>query len=214
MIDDLDDEVKTYLSAVGAVAIYVATVEGMPVRIGFSHDPRKTRTFLGQRWPRVAIAWLAWIDENAPGAPELCATIVEQQSTIAGIRQPLSVVLTKIEALAYLHKVTLTPNARAIERARACSERLDRALMTLQANGQLGAFNHAYRVYREGQRARGESAMPYWAVRQDLRRVVIRYLAAHSEVDPSVLLDEIRERFPWFHSNRPLVSPYRKYQGT
>jgi hypothetical protein len=209
MIDEFDDDVRTYLSAVGALAVYVAEQDSIPVRVGFCHDPQKVLTYSARKWPRVRFGWMAWFEDQQPAAASFVAEIQENaKELIFGRREDnvttprrLPWVIAHIENLAKMEMVTLTPHASAVERARAYARRLDAALSGLQQTGEFASFNRAYRIYRERQRMRGESAMPYWAAKEDLRRVIIRWLVHHQRIDPAALLVEIRQRFPWFKAH-------------
>lgn len=210
MIDEFDDDVRTYLSAVGALAVYVAEQDSIPVRVGFCHDPVKVLTYMARKWPRTRFGWIAWFEDQQPAAASFVAEIQENaKELIFGRREDnvmtprrLPWVVAHIENLAKMEGVTLTPHAIAVNRAKLCARRLADALNALQEQGHFSAFNHAYRIYRERQRMRGELAMPYWAAKEDLRRIIIRWLVHHQYIDPAALLSEIRERFPWFREDQ------------
>jgi hypothetical protein len=207
MIADLDDDVIRYLSAVEAIAIYIATADGVPVRIGFAHDPRKTLAFLNRRWPLVRIAWLAWFDDSKDEASSFINDITEARDIVAEYGT-LPLLIARLESLARAEGLTLTPHARAIARASAASERLDQALATLKAQGELAAFNRAYRTYRQQRQSDGESALPFWAAQQGLRRLIIRHLANNDNFFVPLILSDIRQQFPWFRlHHRTATSP-------
>jgi hypothetical protein len=206
MIDEIDDDARTYLSAVGALAVYIATQDGTVVRVGFCRDPRKALAYLARAWPRAGFAWAAWFEDSKRGAANFVAEIGAHASDlIVGRRddhvkttRPLPFVIAHVETIAIRYGITLTPHASAIQRAKIYAKRLDVALNDLQRFGHFGAFNHAYRVYREQRRLAGESAAPYWAVREQMRQIIIRWLVTHARLDQNALLEEIRQRFPWF----------------
>jgi hypothetical protein len=203
MIDDLDNDVCRYLSAVEAIAIYIATVDGVPVRVGFAHDPRKTKVLLVLRWPRLTISWLAWFDDSKDEASRFIDDITDNIDDMLiehGIARPLAGVIARIERLARIEGLTLTPHRRAVERAKASSVKLDEALAKLKSSGELSAFNHAYRAYRQERVANGESAMPYWAAQQALRRLIIQHLVRHKNFFARQMLSDIRQHFPWFRA--------------
>jgi hypothetical protein len=207
MLADLDDDVIRYLSAVEAIAIYIATVDGVPVRIGFAHDPRKALAFLNRRWPAVTISWLTWFDDSKDEASSFITEISDNVNDLITRDRTLQSVAAHIESLAGAEGVTLTPHGRAVARAHAASERLDQALAWLKTTGELAAFNRAYRIHRQERHANGESAMPFWAVQQGLRRLIIRYLAAHDNFLIKPILIDIRQQFPWFRSHRDAATP-------
>jgi hypothetical protein len=204
MINNLDDDVIRYLSAVEAIAIYIATVDGVPVRIGFAHDPRKTLTFLQRRWPSLTISWLAWFDDSKDEASSFITEISENASELLtrdGSARTLVGVVAHIESLANCEGLTLTPHGRAVERAKASSVRLDAALEALKASGELKSFNYAYRTYRQQRNANGESAMPFWAAQQALRRLIIQHLVRHDRFFVPAMLTDIHQAFPWFRAH-------------
>jgi hypothetical protein len=201
MIADLDDDVVNYLAAVEAIAVYIATVDSVPVRIGFAHDPRKALVFLNRRWPAVTISWLAWFDDSKDEASSFITEISDNVNDLITRDRTLQSVAAHIESLACAEGVTLTPHGRAVARAHAASERLERALAAFKARGELAAFNRSYRIHRQQRHSTGESTMPYWAVQQGLRRLIIRNLAAHDNFLIASILIDIRQQFPWFRSH-------------
>jgi virulence-associated protein VagC len=206
LIDDLDDDVRSYLAAVGALAVYVAVQDATPVRIGFCRDPRKALAYISRGWPRAAFAWMAWFADSKNGATHFVAEvsahereiIVNWRSDLVRIPRELPFVIAHVETIAARLMVTLTPHATAIERAKVCADRLDVALNALQRAGHFASFNHAYRIYREEKRLAGESAAPYWAAKEQMRQTIIRWLITHATLDQNALIEEIRARFPWF----------------
>jgi hypothetical protein len=203
MIAYLNNGVVDYLAAADAIAVYVATVDGVPVRVGFTHDPRKTIAFLARRFPAVRIDWCAWFDESKDESASFINEISDNAGELLsrnGNARTLASIVAHVESLAGFEGVTLTPHERAIERAQAASERLNRALATLKATGELAAFNRAYRAHRRERQAKGESTVPFWAAQQVLRRMIIRQLASHDGFFVSWFLRDIRQQFPWFHA--------------
>jgi hypothetical protein len=206
MIDEIDDDVRTYLAAVGALAVYVATQDGAPVRIGFCRDPHRALGYIMRAWPRAAFAWMAWFEDAKPQAAGFVAEILEHERDLLVVRRDdkaripraLPFVISHIEMIALRHDTTLTQHVVAVERAKALSARLDTALDALQRAGHFGSFNHAYRIYREQRRLGGESAAPFWAAKDQMRQTIIRWLISHTTLDQNALLEEIRQRFPWF----------------
>jgi hypothetical protein len=207
VITELDEPTKTYLSAVGAMAVYVATLNERPVRVGFCRDLSRSLTFLGRTWPNVAFGWVAWFEDNGK-ASEFLVAVAERSREMLSMRRPdnvlvvrpLPLVVQEIELLASRHHCALTLHELALKRASACARRLDNVLVELQRNGTFHEFNRAYRDYRERQRMRGESAMPYWATKQTLRRLIVQWLASHDGINVDSIVAEIRTRFPWFNA--------------
>ena len=141
MIDEFDDDVRTYLSAVGALAVYVAEQDSIPVRVGFCHDPVKVLTYMARKWPRTRFGWIAWFEDQQPAAASFVAEIQENaKELIFGRREDnvmtprrLPWVVAHIENLAKMEGVTLTPHAIAVNRAKLCARRLADALNALQS---------------------------------------------------------------------------------
>jgi hypothetical protein len=206
---EISDDVRTYLSAVGAVAVFVAEQDNVPVRVGFLNDPQKALTYLVRKWPHASFAWMAWFEGSTPKGAAFIADISGRAAELIYLRRDKMKiprrtpwVINTIETLALRGQVTLTPHAIAINRAKFYARRLDTVLTNLQANGTFGAFNRAYRIYRERQRMSSESALPYWAAKEQLRKVLIRYLVVHKDADFYELLVEIQTKFPWFKADR------------
>jgi hypothetical protein len=205
----ISDDAISYLRATGAAACYVATVALAPVRVGVCRDPQRSLDHLMRRWNDVTFGWLAWINDHHRNAAIFTAELVAGSSEIIfdrdddGVRtsRSLSYVVGKIEQIAEHHSIALTSHDMALKRARLYAQKLDNVLAALQQRGAFHAFNHAYRVHREQARNRNESVLPYFAVRDELRRVIIRYLVAHDDrIDVGAVLEEIRQRFPWFQA--------------
>jgi hypothetical protein len=205
---EISEDVRTYLSAVGALAVFVAEQDKVPVRVGFLHDPSKALAYMVRKWPHVSFAWMAWFDANTSAGASFISEISGRSAELIYMRRDqtriprrIPWVINYIETLALREQVVLTPHAIAINRAKFYARRLDAVLTTLQHNGTFSAFNRAYRIYRDSQRMSGESAVPFWAAKEQLRKVLIRYLVAHKDVDFYELLAEISAKFPWFNSS-------------
>jgi hypothetical protein len=207
MIDEIDDDVRTYLAAVGALAVYIAAQDDSPVRLGFCRDPHKALSYIARAWPRASFAWMAWFEDSKPGAAAFVAEIGEHERELIVTRRDETIrvprklvsVIAHVEMIALRHKVTLTTHRTAINRARIYADKLDMVLTGLQRAGHFAAFNHAYRIYREARRLEGESAAPFWACKEQMRQTIIRHLVTHKWTDQNALLEEIRQRFPWFN---------------
>jgi hypothetical protein len=207
MIEEIDEDVRTYLAAVGALAVYVAVQDDAPVRVGFCRDPHKALSYIARAWPRASFAWMAWFEDARPGAAAFVAEIGEHERDLIvmrrdeTIREPreLASVIAHVETIALRHKLTLTPHRSAINRARIYADKLDMVLTGLQRAGHFAAFNRAYRIYRETRRLESESAAPFWAVKEQMRQTIIRHLVKNRWIDQQALLEEIRQRFPWFN---------------
>jgi hypothetical protein len=201
-VERLSTAAKTYLSAIGAVAIYVSVDQGNPITVGVARDLDKAiRNIRRIMSPTASVGWIAW------GMDYAALTQIAQTPNLIyvnrddGIKRalPLNELVALIELLAQARGLTLTPHSRAIERAKVYAGYLDEALEALQRDGTFSAFNRAYAVHRLERARRNESA-PFWAVMHELRALIIRSLIASpkNRLVPSSVIVEIRKQFPWF----------------
>lgn len=186
---------KTYLAAIGASAIYIATNQGVPISVGVARDLDKALHHLRKIvCPGATFGWVAWAADYQALAHIAQATIRITPLT------SMSLLITEIETAAQALGVTLTPHLRVLERAQVYAEALDEAIAAMQQAGVFKTFNQAYKAYRLGLGRKGKSPVPYWAVMGELRGVVIRMLIAQGKnrFSPHIALEEIRKAFPWF----------------
>jgi hypothetical protein len=194
---------KTYLSAIGATAIYISVEQGKAINVGVARDLdaalRHLRKIVS---PAASLGWIAWGMNY-----ERLAEIAQMPHLFHDLPpDAIDEMAVRVEMMAAAHGVVLTPHARALERAEVYAGYLDKALEGMQRNGTFAAFNQAYKDHRQALARRNESAQPYWAVMQDLRAVIIRALVADpkNRLAPSSMLGEIRKQFPWF-TRPPLI---------
>jgi hypothetical protein len=214
-VERLSTAAKTYLSAIGAVAIYVSVDQGNPITVGVARDLDKAiRNIRKIMSPTAAIGWIAW------GMDYAALTAIAQTPNLIyvnrddGIKRalPLNELVALIGLLANMRGVTLTPHARAIERAKVYAGYLDEAIEAMQRDGTFSAFNHAYKLYRQERAKRNESVTPFWAVMHELRALIIRSLIASpkNRLVPASVIIEIRKQFPWFtRKSIPRKSTFR-----
>jgi hypothetical protein len=203
-IERVSTAAKTYLSAIGAVAIYISTDKGKPINVGVARDLDKALRHLRKIIsPTASFGWIAW------GMDYARLTDIAQMRDLFHDRPPLEEMAVRIEMMAVAHGAVLTPHARAIERAQVYADYLADALKAMQDTGTLSAFNHAYKLHRMALDRKGESAQPYWSVMQGLRAVIIRALISEpkNRLMPADVIREIRQAFPWF--SRPVLLPKR-----
>ena len=202
-LERLSTAAKTYLSAIGAVAIYVSVDQGNPITVGVARDLDKAiRNIRRIMSPTASIAWIAW------GMDYEALTAIAQTPNLIyvnrddGIKRalPLNELVDVIQLMAKMRGVTLTPHARAIERAEVYARYLDEAMEAMQPDGTFTAFNHAYKLHRQELAKRNESATPFWAVMHELRALIIRSLikSPKNRLVPASVIVEIRKAFPWF----------------
>ena len=222
--EPLDLAAKTYLSAIGAAAIYISVENDRPVSVGAARDLDKALKHLRSVIsPTVALGWAAWspcylfprdfrVLVEISGEPNLLDV-----HTVNGVEAlPLVQLIGLIEHHAKQRGIILTPHRRALERAQVYAKFLDDILAGLKDSGAFAAFNQAYKAHRHEAKARGESVQPFWAVMTDLRGVIIRALIANKNIrlDAAAVLAEIRKHFPWLartvhNGRRKRTSPNR-----
>jgi hypothetical protein len=199
----IDPAAKTYLSAIGASAIYVAVDKGAPISVGVARDLDKALRHLHRLFtPAVTFGWIAWgLNYNKLAQiaqmPDLLYVRGVHDIKVA-LQLPHLVQL--IEQIAREGGCTLTPHDRALERAQVYAGYLDKALDDMQRDGTFAAFNQAYKAHRQECARTRASVQPFWAVMQQLRAVVIRALVADpkNRMSSTAVVFEIRKQFPWF----------------
>ena len=187
---------KTYLSAIGAVAIYIGVDKGRPINVGVARDLDKALRHLQKIISPTAIfGWIAWGTNY-----DALSDIARRMFAMPGDMVTLDLAAAAIETAAQVRGITLTPHIRAIERAEVYAGYLDEAIAAMQRNSTFSAFNHAYKLHRQTLARKGESAQPYWSVMAELRAVIIRALIAEpkNRLVPASVITEIRKHFPWF----------------
>ena len=198
-IEAPDTAAKTYLQAIGAAAIYVATDNGIPVSVGVARDLNVAlRNMHKIMSPAIRLGWVAWASNyNGLVAISRMPDLLYGERDGIKVALPLDHVVRRIEISAREDGITLTPHYKAIERASAYAERLDEAFAAMQDAGLFKTFNRAYRTYRLRQGRQGKSARPFFMVTAELRAIIVRLLVAN-QFSTDAALEEIRKRFPWF----------------
>ena len=203
-IEAPDTAAKTYLQAIGAAAIYVATDNGRPVSVGVARDlAMALRNMQRIISPNVGFGWVSWASDYN-GLIDLSRMPDLLYGEVAGVKTAISIdlVVRRIQLTARENGITLTPHYKAIERASDYAEQLDDALAAMQQAGLLKTFNQAYKAHRLRQGRHGESTAHYFVVMSVLRGIIARLLVAN-EFSTDTALEEIRKRFPWFSRYRP-----------
>jgi hypothetical protein len=215
MVENVSTAAKTYLSAIGAVAIFVCVDKGKPVNIGVARDLDKALRHLRKIIaPSAAIAWAAW-GMNYPKLAEIAQLrdlLYDYQVDGPAKLVPVEEIAVRITMMATAKGCVLTPHARALERAETYAGYLDKALEGMQRNGTFAAFNQAYKEHRLALLKVKQPVQPYWAVMAELRAVIIRSLVVdpRNRLVPSSMLVEIRQAFPWF--TKPPLIRMRKHK--
>jgi hypothetical protein len=214
-----EEGAKTYLAAIGAIAIYVSIDRERPINVGVARDLDKALTHQRRIISRtIALSWVAW-GKHFQKLSDIAQTpglmLTRRPDDGVNVTLQADELAAKIVTLAGQSGLVLTPHARVLERARAFSGLLDEAMEALKEKGHLAEFNQAYKRRRDELRLRSESIQPYWAALQELRAVVVRVLVAQPNgrlVTTSVLV-EIRKRFPWFNADAGSASARRQAGG-
>lgn len=197
--------VKTYLSAVGAAAIYVSVHDQIPKSVGVCRD--LDRTLLNMQeiiGLPVTFGWVAWSQPYEAllaiaKVPDLMVRVRDD-----GVKVPMSLpeVVERISTMAERSAIVLTPHRTVVERATALSVTVEQVFTELRTSGQLAQFNAAYKTYRAAAKINGDKVLPYWKAQEQLRRVTINALAASPSrsLSQQKLGELISKQFPWFRA--------------
>jgi aromatic ring-opening dioxygenase LigB subunit len=190
---------------VGAAAIYVSVFDQIPKSIGVARDLDRALDQL-QRviGLPVTFGWIAWSQpyEALLAIAKIPDLMLRTRDDGVKVPKSLPEIVQSIAGIAERSRIVLTPHKTVIERATALSLTVEQVFVELRANGQLAAFNSAYKIYRASAQANGEKVLPYWAAQEQLRKVTIKALAT----SPSRSLSQqkfgelISQQFPWFRS--------------
>jgi hypothetical protein len=202
----LAQNVKSYLSAVGAAAIYVSVHNREPKSVGVCRDLDRSlehvRRLLGVP---VTFGWIAWASQH-----EVLLAIAKMPGLMLRTREDgvkvvctLPDVVRRIRTVADRSAVVLTSHRKAVERANVLAGVVEQVFVELRTSGQLAAFNVAYKSYRRSAQANGESVLPYWKAEEQLRRVTIRAIATSASRSASLekLSELIAQEFPWLRAD-------------
>lgn len=194
--------VKSYLSAVGAAAIYVSMVDQKPKSVGVCRDLDRALVHLEQLFDApVTFGWVAWSANH--DALLLFAKMPDLmlRTRDDGVKVPIGLaeIVERISTMAERSAIVLTPHRTVVERATALALSVEQVFEELRASGRLAQFNAAYKSYR---RSNGGKALPYWKAQEQLRRVTIQALSASpsKSVSQQKLSELISQEFPWFRS--------------
>lgn len=204
-ITEMDSDVRSYLAAIDATAIYICTLNGLPFSIGISRNLGSTLANLHQHHhPGLEFEWAAWT-MNHDGAQQITKIprlMVCQHPDGVTVARTLPQVIFAIECAAARLNVTLTNHDLVLERAHDLSGHINDVMDQLRANGGLRGINQDYKRYRLERQRQGETAWPYWAIMDRIKRVLIRSLAQNqrSQVAPDMLLAQIRKELPWLNT--------------
>ncbi len=197
--------VKSYLSAVGAAAIYVSVSGDVPKSVGVCRDPDQAlgnmRQIIGEP---VVFGWIAWSQPYEALLPIAKIPDLMNRTRDDGIKVPRSLpeIVQVIAETAERSAIVLTAHKTVVERATALSLAVEQVFSELRTSGQLAAFNGAYKTYRRSAEATGKQVLPYWKAQEQLRRMTIRALATSSSrsLSQQKLGELISQQFPWFRS--------------
>jgi hypothetical protein len=99
-----------------------------------------------------------------------------------------------VEAAAAALRIRLVPHADALQRTETIVARLDARVAQAQHDGDLSAFNRAYRAYRLDRTAAGQPVMNYAAARSRLRQALTD--AAAGKAAPGIIARVFDDRLP------------------
>jgi hypothetical protein len=195
--------VKSYLSAVGASAIYVSVFDQIPKSVGVARDLDRALTHLRQLMEMpVTFGWIAWSSQQDALLAIARMPEIMVRTRDDGVKIPIGLpdIVERIGNLAERSAIVLTPHKIVMERAAALARTVEQVFADLRTSGQLAQFNAAYKRYRASAEANGEKVLPYWKATERLRRVTIQALATSPSRDISQMkLGElIAQEFPWF----------------
>ena len=206
--------VKSYLSAVGAAAIYVSVFDQIPKSVGVCRDLDRSLVNLQQLFDApVSFGWVAWSQPYEALLAIARTPDLMVRTRDDGVKVPIGLVeiVERISNLAERSAIVLTPHKAVVERATELSLSVEREFEKLRTSGQLAAFNTAYKNYRQSAAANGEKVLPYWRAQEQLRRVTIKALATSGSrsLSQQKLGELISQQFPWF-SSMLLDSPRKR----
>ena len=197
--------VKSYLSAVGAAAIYVSVHDQIPKSVGVCRDLDRTiYTMRQMTGVPLTFGWVTWAQPY-----EALLEIAKTPGLMLhargdGVKVPRSLVeiVQAITEIAERSAIVLTPHRTVVERATALSVSVEQVFAELRTSGQLAAFNASYKTYRQAAKQNGEKVLPYWKAQERLRSVTIKALASSSSrsMSQQKLGELISQQFPWFRS--------------
>lgn len=189
MIELPSGQVRDYLAAFGATAIYVASgLAGKPSIIIATRDIARNLARLRRRWSQMidctSVVWAADPSEAATVVARayavLCHGPVDHPRVVSADAHTIADVLAQA---ALDLGVMLTDHDTAMMRARLAVDRINATLAHAQERGQLKPFNRAYQHHRMTAAAHGRAVMPYpWAVNL-LRKAIARQIATDGTVD-------------------------------
>ena len=195
--------VKSYLSAVGAAAIYVSVSDQLPKSVGVCRDLDRSIDQLQRLFDApVTLGWVAWAQSQEALVIIAKTPDLMLRARDDGVKVPigLSELVERIKDMAERSAIVLTPHRIAVERATELALSVERIFAELRASGRMSQFNDAYKSYRASAKANGHKVLPYWKAQEQLRRVTIQALATSSSTSGSKekLSELIAQEFPWF----------------
>lgn len=182
----LDKNVKAYLSAIDAAAIYVLVEDEKPVNIGACKNLDLVTKKLGAR----KFGWIAW-GKNYLELEEICR--FKNINTL--LQKNLEDCVEGIQQIAESQKVWLTPHEVTMQRALVLAEKIKKLFNNMKTNGDLQQFNKAYHRYRSTEQRRGKSVEPYFGIMERFRKIVIHALIEGK--DYAAMSEILHKDFPW-----------------
>lgn len=190
--------VKSYLSAIGAAAIYVSVLDRVPKSVGVARDLDRVlghlRSLMGLP---VTFGWIAWAQQSDAllAIAQMPDLMVRRHNGVT-VPKTLPEIVETICAAADGSDIALTPHTAVMERAASLAGCVEQVFLELRTSGQMAAFNAAYKIHRQ---VNGK-VQPYWLVQERLRRVTIQALVSspNRSIVYGTLAELIAKEFPWF----------------
>jgi hypothetical protein len=182
----LDKNVKAYLSAIDAAAIYVLTENEKPACIGACKNlDLVTRKLAGRKF-----GWIAW-GKNYQDLEQICRF----KNINLLLQKNLEECVEAITQIAESRKVVLTNHDVVMQRATFLAGKIKNQFNDLRKNGDLYMFNKAYHAYRIAEKRNGRSVEPYYGIMDRFRRIIIHALIEEKDYD--AIQEILHREFPW-----------------
>lgn len=182
----LDKNVKAYLSAIDAAAIYVLVEDEKPVSIGACKNLDLVTKKLGSR----KFGWIAW-GKNYQDLEDICRF----QNIKVLLEKNLEECVEGIIQIAESKKVVLSKHEVVMQRAFVLAEKIKNLFNDLKKNGDLQQFNKIYHRYRTTEQRRGKSVEPYFGIMERFRKIIIHALIEGKDIP--AMYEILHKEFPW-----------------
>ena len=162
---------REYLTAYGAVAVYVVELPTGDTFVGTSRDLLQSLLSIRRRYAGAAIVCAYWV-KDAAEAQLICLEVARGSE---GVLMNARTAQARIETVAARVDVALTDHATILSRVGMAVEYVETKIAEAQAAGELRWFNRAYRAWRLEAKQHGRT-MSYREARARLRRAIYRQI--------------------------------------